>query len=58
MIYEYTSWEGGSSYIRGRLEELEIARDNGRPRKKNHGFRQGEYNIRLRLSISDATKLK
>jgi hypothetical protein len=34
MIYEYTSWEGGSSYIRGRLEELEIARDNGRPRKK------------------------
>jgi len=34
MIYEYTPWEGGLRYIRGRLAELEIARDNGRPRKK------------------------
>jgi hypothetical protein len=34
MIHEYTSWEGGLRYIRGRLEELEIARDIGRLRKK------------------------
>ena len=39
-----TSWEGGLIYIRGRLEELEIARDNGRLSSKDNKKKSNDSN--------------